>query len=161
MQDFRDKFIKHLMTRPWSPCKSCNEANLTPRSQRLNTRRWQTPRTKPEKCRILQDKELCPIRRETDDMDLHAEGGTSRRHGNWHRAKEAVGWAWMGSGRTAQASRPSPVQCLFIPSFALAAIRAIYSPGVESHASSNSSSAAEEQRREGHHPGEERVELVD
>jgi hypothetical protein len=29
------------------------------------------------------------------------------------------------------------------------------------HASSNSSSAAEEQRREGHHPGEERVKLVD
>jgi hypothetical protein len=23
----------------------------------------------------LQDKELCPIRRETNDMDLHAEGG--------------------------------------------------------------------------------------
>jgi hypothetical protein len=23
----------------------------------------------------LQDKELSPIRRETDDMDLHAEGG--------------------------------------------------------------------------------------
>jgi hypothetical protein len=31
----------------------------------------------------------------------------------------------------------------------------------ESHPSSNSSSAAEEQRREGHHLGEERVELVD
>jgi hypothetical protein len=46
-------------------------------------------------------------------------------------------------------------------SFALAAIRAIYSPRVERHASSNSSSATEEQRREGHHPGEERVKLVD
>jgi hypothetical protein len=63
--------------------------------------------------------------------------------------------------RWAQAGRPSPVQCPFVPSFALAAIRAIYHPGVESHASSNSSSAVEEQRREGHHPGEERVELVD
>jgi hypothetical protein len=63
--------------------------------------------------------------------------------------------------RWAQAGRPSPVQSPFAPSFALAAIWAIYSPGVESHTSSNSSSAAEEQRREGHHPGEERVELVD
>jgi hypothetical protein len=45
--------------------------------------------------------------------------------------------------------------------FALAAIWAIYSPLTESHGGSNSSSAAEEQRREGHHPGEERVELVD
>jgi hypothetical protein len=135
--------------------KSCNEANLTPRSHGLDPRRWQTPRTKPEKCWILQDKELCPIRRETDDMDLHVEGETSRRHGNRRRAKEASGWAWMGPGR------PSPVQCPFAPSFALAAIRAIYSPGVESHRRSNSSSAAEEQRRDGHHLREERVELVD
>jgi hypothetical protein len=85
----------------------------------------------------------------------------SRRHGNRQQAKEATGWAWMGPGRPAQADRPSPVQGLFVPSFDLAAIRAIYSPGVESHTSSNLSSAVEEQRREGHHPGEERVELVD
>jgi hypothetical protein len=45
--------------------------------------------------------------------------------------------------------------------FALAANQAIYSPLTESHTSYNSSSAAEEQRREGHHLGEERVELVD
>jgi hypothetical protein len=32
---------------------------------------------------------------------------------------------------------------------------------VKSHAEKNSSSVAEEKRREGHHPGEERVELVD
>jgi hypothetical protein len=103
----------------------------------------------------LQDKELCPIQRETDDKGLHAEGEASRRLGNRHHAKEAAGWAWMGPGR------PSPVQGPVGLPFDLAAIRAIYSPGVESHASSNSSSAAEEQRREGHHPGEERVELVD
>jgi hypothetical protein len=59
-------------------------------------------------------------------------------------------------GRPAQPS-PGPIS----PSFDLAAIRAIYSPGVERHTWMNSSSAAEEQRREGHHPGEERVELVD
>jgi hypothetical protein len=45
--------------------------------------------------------------------------------------------------------------------FALTAIQAIYSPLTESHGEYNSSSAAEEQRREGHHLGEERVELVD
>jgi hypothetical protein len=69
------------------------------------------------------------------------------------RLRAGPGWA--------QAGRPSPVQGPFVPSFDLATIRAIYSPGVESHAWSNLSSAAEEQRREGHHPGEERVELVD
>jgi hypothetical protein len=45
--------------------------------------------------------------------------------------------------------------------FALAANQSIYNPLAESHAEYNSSSAAEEQRREGHHLGEERVELVD
>jgi hypothetical protein len=69
------------------------------------------------------------------------------------RPRAGPGWA--------QAGRPSPVQGPFVPSFALAAIRAIYSPGVERHGGYNSSSTAEEQRREGHHPGEERVELVD
>jgi hypothetical protein len=84
------------------------------------------------------------------------KGEASRRLGNRHHAKEAGSWAWMGPGRPAQPSPgPNP------PSFDLAAIRAIYSPGVEIHASINSSSSAEEQRREGYHPGEERVELVD
>jgi hypothetical protein len=89
------------------------------------------------------------------------KGEGSRRLGNRYHAKEAGNWDWMGPGRSAQANRPSPVQGPFALSFDLTAIRAIYSPGVESHASINSSSAAEEQRREGHHPGEERVELVE
>jgi hypothetical protein len=89
------------------------------------------------------------------------KGKGSRRLGNRRHAKEAGNWAWMGPGRSAQASRPSPVQGPFALSFDLAAIWAIYSPRVESHEGINSSSAAEEQRREGHHPGEERVEIVD
>jgi hypothetical protein len=89
------------------------------------------------------------------------KGEAFRRLGNQHHAKDARNWAWMAPGRPTQAGRPSPVQGPIPPSFDLAAIQAIYSPGVESHASSNSSSAAEEQRREGHHLREERVELVD
>jgi hypothetical protein len=69
------------------------------------------------------------------------------------RPQAGPGWA--------QAGRSSPVQGPFVPSFALAAIQAIYSPLTKSHGGYNSSSAAEEQRREGHHLGEERVELVD
>jgi hypothetical protein len=84
------------------------------------------------------------------------KGEGSRRPGNRRHAKEAGNWAWMGPGRPAQPS-PGPI----CPPLDLATNRAIYSPGVESHGSINSSSAAEEQRREGHHPGEERVELVD
>jgi hypothetical protein len=83
-------------------------------------------------------------------------GEDSTRLGNQHRAKEAVGWAEVGPGRPAQPiSRPSR------PLFDLAAIQAIYSPEAWRHASTHSPSAAEEQRREGHHLGEERVELID
>jgi hypothetical protein len=85
----------------------------------------------------------------------------SRRLGNRRHVKEAGNWAWMGTSRSGQAGRPSLVQGPFASPFDLAAIRAIYSPGVESHGEINLSSAAEEQRREGHHPGEERVKLVD
>jgi hypothetical protein len=80
----------------------------------------------------------------------------SRRLGNQHRAKEAAGSTEVGPGRPAQ-SISGPNQ----PPFDLAIIRAIYSPEARSHGSIHSSSTAEEQRREGHHLGEERVELVD
>jgi hypothetical protein len=86
------------------------------------------------------------------------KGEASRRLVNRHHAKRpGTGPGWAQAGRPSPVQRPIPPP----PSFDLAAIRAIYSPGVESHEGSNSSSAAEEQRREGHHPGEERVELVD
>jgi hypothetical protein len=56
------------------------------------------------------------------------KGEGSRKLENRHHAKEAAGWAWMGPGRPAQPS-PGPNS----PPFDLAANRAIYSPGVESH----------------------------
>jgi hypothetical protein len=48
-------------------------------------------------------------------------------------------WAQVGPSRSAQAGRPSPFRGPVTPPFDLAAIRAIYSPGVESHASIHSS----------------------
>jgi hypothetical protein len=89
------------------------------------------------------------------------KGEESRRLGNRHHAKEVGNWAGVGPGQSAQARRPGPFQGPVASPFDIATIRAIYSPGVKSHVSINSSSAAEEQRREGHHPGEESVELVD
>jgi hypothetical protein len=82
--------------------------------------------------------------------------GDSRRLGKQHRAKEAVGWTEVGPGRPAQ-----PISGPSRPPFDLAAIQTIYSSEAKSHESTHSSSAAEEQRREGHHLGEERIELVD
>jgi hypothetical protein len=83
-------------------------------------------------------------------------GEYSRRLGEQHRAKEAAGWAEVGPGRPTQ-----PTFEAQSPPFDLAAIQAIYSPEARRHASTHSPFATEEQRREGHHLGEERVELVD
>jgi hypothetical protein len=140
-----------------APYKSCNEANSTPRSLG----------TKPEKMTNSED-----LPRKVSN--LAGQGATSNSERNWwqgptcRRGKDpedsgtdATWRRWATGPRWAQADRPSPVQGLFAFPFDLATNRAIYSPGVKSHASINSSSAAEEQRREGHHPGEERVELVD
>jgi hypothetical protein len=78
------------------------------------------------------------------------------------RQATGSGWAQAGRPRPVGPGRPSnPFQGPVTSPFDLAAIRAISSPRVESHASINSSSATEEQRREGCHPREERVELVD
>jgi hypothetical protein len=88
------------------------------------------------------------------------KGEGSRRLRNRRRAKEGADWAEVGPGRSAQAGRPGPFWAQS-PPFDLDAIRAIYSPEAKSHTSIHLSSAAEEQRREGHHLGEERVELVD
>jgi hypothetical protein len=63
------------------------------------------------------------------------KGEGSRRLGNRHHTKEA------------QAGRPDAFQGPVTTPFDLAAIQAIYSPGVESHTKIHSSSAAKEQRR--------------
>jgi hypothetical protein len=72
------------------------------------------------------------------------------------RQKPRPNWAEMGLVRPAQ-----PIPGLVRPPFDLAALRTIYSPPAKSHTLIHSSSVAEEHRREGHHPREERVEMVD
>jgi hypothetical protein len=74
---------------------------------------------------------------------------------NTGRRRQLAGPKWAQAGRT------SPFRGPVNPPFDLAAIWTIYSPEAKSHTSIRSSSAAEERRREGHHLGEEGVELVD
>jgi hypothetical protein len=125
---------------------------MTPRS----------PGTKLENMKNSEDPESCRTRsfiQSEEKLTTRAHmqiREDSRRLRNQHRAKEVTGWAEVGPGQSAQ-----PISASSQPPFDLAAIWAIYSPDARSHASSHSSSAAEEQRREGHHLGEERVELVD
>jgi chloramphenicol 3-O-phosphotransferase len=61
----------------------------------------------------------------------------------------------------AWADRTSPFRARFDAIFDLDVLQTIYSTVVKSHEEIHSSFAAEERRREGHHPGEERVEMVD
>jgi hypothetical protein len=83
-------------------------------------------------------------------------------------SREKQAWRKPGPNRAetglcqrAWTDRPSPFWDWFDAPFDLAVSQAIYSPLAESHKERHSSSAAEEQRREGHHSGEERVEMVD
>jgi hypothetical protein len=87
-------------------------------------------------------------------MQVHTNKESREANGEETGAEPGLGWpTW--------ADRSSPFRARFGAPFDLAASRAIYSPLAKSHAKIHSSSTAEEQRREGHHPEEERVELVD
>jgi hypothetical protein len=83
------------------------------------------------------------------------DSGTDTRQ---RRPRAGPKWAQAGRHRPAG---PAHFEAQSPPPFDLAAIQAIYSPEARRHASTHSPSATEEQRREGHHLGEERVELVD
>jgi hypothetical protein len=74
------------------------------------------------------------------------KGRGSRRREKQHRAKQATDWAGKGSGRSAQAGRPSLFWSPIGLPFDLVASWVIYSPLTESHEGFNSSSAAEDPR---------------
>jgi hypothetical protein len=150
------------MTRPWSPIQVVQWSkhdSKKPRDQVREDDKLRGPRQKSaESCgtrSFIQFGEKLTTR-----AHLH-KGEGSNRLGNRRHTKEAGNWAEVGPCRSTQAGRPDPFRGPVASPFDLAAIQAIYSPGVKSHASIHSSSAAEEQRREGHRSGEERVEMVD
>jgi hypothetical protein len=108
-KDFRDKFIKHLMTRPWSPVqvKQWSKHNSKkPRDQTREHEKLRGPTQKTaESCgtrSFIQSEEKLTTRAR---MQIRED---SRRLGNRHQAKEAAGSAKVGLGRPAQAGRPNP-----------------------------------------------------
>jgi hypothetical protein len=130
-QDFRDKFIKLLVTRPWSPVQVMQGSKLDSKKPRDQSReddklRWHTQKS-VESCGTRSYVQLG----EKLTTRAHMQKGEgSRRLENRCRAKEVGNWAGMGLGWSAQAGRPSPFQGPVASPFDLAAIRAIYSPGV-------------------------------
>jgi hypothetical protein len=141
--------------------KSCNEANLTPRSPETEPEKMTNSEDLPRKVSNLAGQGASsnsernlrqgPICKRGEDLE---DSGTDTG-----QRREPTGPKW------AQVGRPRPAGPVHYgaqsPPFDLAAIRTIYSPEAKSHTWIHSSSAAEEQRREGHHLREERVELVD
>jgi hypothetical protein len=145
------------MTRPWSPVQVMQWSKLD--SKKTGT--WSEKMTNSEdltrkvlnlaRQKVIPNSERNWRHGPTSRRGKHPESkGTDVEQ---RRPRAGPGWA--------QAGWPSPVQGLVRLPFALAAIQDIYSPMTESHGEDNSSSGAEEQRREGHHLGEERVDLVD
>jgi hypothetical protein len=145
------------MTRPWSPVQVMQWSKLNSKKPGTWSKKTTNSEDLTRKVLNLARQGVMP------NSERNWRHGPTCRRGKHpgrkgtdleqRRPRAGPGWA--------QAGRPSPVQDPFAPSVALAIIQAIYSLLTESHASYNSSSAAEEQRREGHHLGEERVELVD
>jgi hypothetical protein len=83
-------------------------------------------------------------------------GESSRRHEKLaHEERGRIG------PKRPWADWPGPFSAWFGLPFDLAPLQSISSHGAKSHGGIHSSSASEEQRREGHHPGEERVEMFD
>jgi hypothetical protein len=134
------------MTRPWSPVQVMQWSKLDYKKHRDLTRE--------------DDKLRGPSQKSAESYETRSfvqlgEKLTTRSH--MRKGEE---------GRKLGRGGPRPIgpahyTAQLPPPFYLVAIRAIYSPRVESHTSIHSSSATEEQRREGHHLGEERVKLVD
>jgi hypothetical protein len=121
------------------PYKTCNKANLTPRS----------PGTKPGRWKLWgptqKSVESCGTRSYVKLGDKWRQGPTCRRGKDLEDARTDVGQRRQANGPGwAQADRPSPFQGPVASPFDLAAIRALHSPGVKSHTSIHLSSATEE-----------------
>jgi hypothetical protein len=143
------------MPRPWSPVQVMQWSKLDSKKPRDQTREDDKLRGPSQKsAESCGTRSFIQLGEKLTTRANMQKGEGSRRLGNWHHAKEAANWAEVGPGWPAQ-----PISGPNQPPFDLAAIRTIYSPEAKSHASIHSSSATEEKRREGHHLGEERIEL--
>jgi hypothetical protein len=153
--------MKHFGRRSWSPTrvKTRDEHDSKwPEDRSVN---MQIFRDSTKKRRSLDSKIQALTAKKTTSkahMQVHTNKG-SREKKAWR--KPGPNRAETGLRRPAWADRLSPFRARFGVPFDLAASRAICSPLAESHKEIHSSSIAEEQRREGHHSGEERVEMVD
>jgi hypothetical protein len=135
--------------------------NMTPNDPRTEASTCKSSRTQPKNSKAWIARIQALTVKETTSkshMQVHTNKESREKQ---PRRKLGSNRAETVLGRPAWFDRPSPSRAWFSAPFDLAALRTIYSAPTKSHEERHSSFAAEEQRREGHHPGEERVEMVE
>jgi hypothetical protein len=131
--------------------ESRHAMNMTPNDMRIEASTCKSSGTQPGNIKALMARIQALTAKET----------TSKAHMQVHTNRESREKQPGQRPGPNQAGRPRPFWARFGTPFDLAVIRTIYSPLAKSHEEFFSSSTAEEQKREGHHSGEERVEMVD
>jgi hypothetical protein len=131
--------------------ESRHAINMTPNDMRTEASTCKSSGTQPGNIEALMARIQALTAKET----------TSKAHMQVHTNRESREKQPGQRPGSNQAGRPRPFWAQFGTPFDLAVIRTIYSPLAKSHGEFFSSSAAEEKKREGHHSGEERVEMVD
>jgi hypothetical protein len=136
--------------------ESRHATNMTPNDPRTEASTCKSSGIQPENSeawiamiQVLTVKETMS----KDHMQLHTNKESREKQPGGNRGRTGPKQAW--------ADRPSPFRARFGAPFDLDALRTIYSAPAKNHEELHSSSAAKEQRREGHHPREEKVEMVD
>jgi hypothetical protein len=140
--------------------KSSNEVNMTPRSLGTKPEKMKNSEDLVRKVSNLAGQEASSNSDRNWRQGPHAEGGRIKKT---RELTPGQGGRRLGRNGPRPAGSDRPAQPISEPSRPplWPSRRTIYRPKAKSHASIHSSSAAEEQRREGHHLGEERVQLVD
>jgi hypothetical protein len=134
----------------------------------IQVKQWSEHDSKKPKDQTREDRKLHGPEQKMSNLAVQGASSKPRRNYrqgptcSWGNTLEHLGSNTKRRRPRAQAGQPSPLRGpLAPPPFDLASIRAIYSPEARHHAWTHSSSTTMKQRREGHHLGEERVELVD
>jgi hypothetical protein len=106
-QDFRDKLIKHLVTRLWSPIQVMQWSKLDSKKPRDQT--WEDDKLRgptQKSAGSWGTRSYVQLREKLTTRAYMQKAEGSRRLGNRRHAKEAGNWAWIGPGRSAQPVGP-------------------------------------------------------
>jgi hypothetical protein len=160
MQDFWIKFIKHLVRRSWSPPQVKIWSEHDSKWPKDQTVKAENSEDLDRKCWSLRNKERYPNRGETDAKGPHVERVKvpEDTRSITDKGGSEPGWGGPRPVNLGRLTQPTsgPIRCPLWPRQP----SGYYSSPAKSRVGIHSAFAAEEQRIEGHHSGEQRVEIV-